>query len=110
VYQPAAETVFPVPALTILDFPGTITTGWTGTGRVVVDRPAGRPTHPIVSGDPALATVRRRWPSGRAVRRRVHREHHRTARAVQPNLQLHARYAGHTLATALQIHAPELAR
>ena len=58
VYYPAAETVFPVPTLTRIDSPGAVTTGYPGTGRITLDRPAlvDLPVQ-LASGDPALAAV-----------------------------------------------------
>lgn len=111
VYYPAAETVFPVPTLTVIDSPGTITTGYPGTGRVHLDRPAlvDLPIQ-LISGDPALATTRPAVaiPAGSSFADVVITTAALPGPFSPKTVELRARYAGRTLATTLQVLAPQL--
>ena len=110
-YNPAAETVFPVPTLTTVFSPGTVTTGYTGTGRVVIDRPAlvDLPIQ-VISDDPGLLMTR---PAVAIAAGEMTAEYIVTSTA-QPGpfapktIRLRARYAGKTLTTTAQIVPPPL--
>lgn len=110
-YYPAAETVFPVPTLTVIDSPGTITTGYPGTGRVQLDRPAPVDVPiQLISGDPALATTRPAVtiPAGHSFADVVVTTSALAGPFSPKTVELRARYAGRTLATTIQIVAPQL--
>jgi hypothetical protein len=111
-YFPTAETVFPVPSLTTIDSPGTITTGYPGTGRLVLDRPALVDlTIQLISGDAALAAVRAAVtiPAGATTTGFTITTTALSGPFSPKTIELRAHYAGHTLATTLQIVAPQLA-
>jgi len=113
VYYPAAETVFPVPTLTTIFSPGSVTTGYSGTGRVVLDRPA-LVDIPIglTSDDPALVGVRPAVavPTGELSAEFIVTTTAQPGPFSPKTIGLHARYAGRTLPTTVQIQAPQLAR
>lgn len=112
VYYPAAETVFPVPTLTRIDSPGAVTTGYPGTGRITLDRPAlvDLPVQ-LASGDPALAAVQAAVavPAGSSSVDFTVTTTALTGPFSPKTVELRAQYAAHALATTLQIDAPQLA-
>jgi hypothetical protein len=111
VYYPAAETVFPVPTLTTVFSPGAVTTGYTGTGRVVIDRPAlvDLPIE-VISDDPGLLMTRPAVaiPAGELSAEFIVTSTAQPGPFAPKTIGLHARYAGTTLTTTAQIVPPPL--
>jgi len=91
--------------------PRTVTTGYSGTGRVQLDRPAlvDIPVQ-LISGDPALASTRPAVaiPAGQSFADIVVTTTALPGPFSPKTVELRARYAGRTLATTLQIVAPQL--
>ena len=111
-YNPAAETVFPVPTMITIFSPGTVTTGYTGTGTVGIDRPAAvdLPIR-LSSDDTGLITVDGTVivPAGQLTAQFTVTSTAQPGPFAPKTVGLTAHYAGTTLTTTVQIVPPRLA-